>query len=106
MCRDYFLFSLYRLVSYVKEKENVKLEQTTRFLENILSTLDKETELRIFKELQDIVLYGNDLNVIENYISNLSDEDVIKFVETLKEFESLDNYKSTTFLAIYNKINA
>jgi len=106
MNRDYFLFSLYRLVSYVKEKEEVKLEQTTRFLENILSTLDKETELRLFKELQDIVLYGNDLNVIENYISKLSVEDSIKFSETLKEFEELDNYKSKTFLAIYDKLDA
>ena len=105
MNRDYFLFSLYRLVSYVKEKEEVKLEQTTRFLENILSTLDKETELRVFKELQDIVLYGNDLNIIENYISKLSVEDSIKFSETLKEFEELDNYKSKTFLAIYDKLD-
>ena len=106
MCRDYFLFSLYRLVSYVKEKENVKLEQTTRFLENILSTLDKETEMRVFKELQDIALYGNKLDTIETYISKLSDEDSSKFTETLKEFEELDSFKSTTFLAIYNKLNA
>ena len=106
MNRDYFLFSLYRLVSYVKEKEGLKLEQTTRFLENILTTLDKETEMRIFRELQDIAYYGNNLNTIEKYISNLSDEDAIKFTETLKEFESLDNCKSTTFLAIYNKLNA
>jgi len=105
MNRDYFLFSLYRLVSYVKEKEEVKLEQTTRFLENILLTLDKETELRVFKELQDIVLYGNDLNIIENYISKLSVEDSIKFSEALKEFEELDNYKSKTFLAIYDKLD-
>jgi len=104
MNRDYFLFSLYRLVSYVKEKEGLKLEQTTRFLENILTTLDKETEMRIFRELQDIAYYGNNLNTIEKYISNLSDEDAIKFTETLKEFESLDNCKSTTFLAIYNNI--
>lgn len=106
MNRDYFLFSLYRLVSYVKEAENIKLEQTTRFLENILSTLDKETELRVFKELQDVVLYGNNLNIIENYILKLSDEDAIKFVETLRNFEELDNFKSTTFLAIYNKLDA
>lgn len=106
MNRDYFLFSLYRLVSYVKEAENIKLEQTTRFLENILSTLDKETELRVFKELQDVVLYGNDLNIIEKYISKLSDEDAVKFIETLKNFEQLDNFKSTTFLAIYNKLGA
>lgn len=106
MNRDYFLFSLYRLVSYVKEAENIKLEQTTRFLENILSTLDKETELRVFKELQDVVLYGNDLNVIEDYISKLSAEDSVKFVETLKNFEELDNCKSRTFLAIYNKLDA
>ena len=106
MNRDYFLFSLYRLVSYVKEAENIKLEQTTKFLENILSTLDKETELRVFKELQDVVLYGNDLNIIENYISKLSDEDAVKFVETLRSFEELDNFKSTTFLAIYNKLDA
>ena len=106
MNRDYFLFSLYRLVSYVKEAENIKLEQTTKFLENILSTLDKETELRVFKELQDVVLYGNDLNIIENYISKLSDEDAVKFVETLRNFEELDNFKSTTFLAIYNKLDA
>lgn len=106
MNRDYFLFSLYRLVSYVKEKEGLKLEQTTRFLENILTTLDKETKMRIFRELQDIAYYGNNLNTIEKYISNLSDEDAIKFTETLKEFESLDNCKSTTFLAIYNKLNA
>lgn len=106
MNRDYFLFSLYRLISYVKEEENIKLEQTTRFLENILSTLDKETELRVFKELQDVVLYGNDLNIIENYISKLSDEDAVKFIETLKDFEQLDNFKSTTFLAIYNRLNA
>ena len=106
MNRDYFLFSLYRLVSYVKEVENLKLEQTTRFLENILSTLDKETELRIFKELQDVVLYGNDLNVIEDYISKLSAEDSVKFTETLRNFEELDNCKSTTFLAVYNKLDA
>jgi len=79
MNRDYFLFSLYRLISYVKEEENIKLEQTTRFLENILSTLDKETELRVFKELQDVVLYGNNLDIIENYISKLTIEDSIKF---------------------------
>ena len=90
----------------MKEKEGLKLEQTTRFLENILTTLDKETEMRIFRELQDIAYYGNNLNTIEKYISNLSDEDAIKFTETLKEFESLDNCKSTTFLAIYNKLNA
>ena len=77
MNRDYFLFSLYRLISYVKEEENIKLEQTTRFLENILSTLDKETELRVFKELQDVVLYGNNLDIIENYISKLTIEDSI-----------------------------
>ena len=106
MNRDYFLFSLYRLISYVKEKENIKLEQTTRFLENILSTLDKETEMRVFKELQDIALYGNKLDTIETYISKLSDEDSSKFTETLKEFEELDSFKSTTFLAIYNKLNA
>ena len=106
MNRDYFLFSLYRLISYVKEKENIKLEQTTRFLENILSTLDKETEMRVFKELQDIAFYGNNLDTIESYILKLSDEDAIKFVETLKNFEELDNCKSTTFLAIYNKLNA
>ena len=105
MNRDYFLFSLYRLVSYIKEVENIKLEQTTIFLENILSTLDKETESRVFKELQDAVLYGNDLNIIENYISKLSNEDAIKFVEILKNFEKLDNFKSTTFLAIYNKLD-
>ena len=79
MNRHYFLFSLYRLISYVKEEENIKLEQTTRFLENILSTLDKETELRVFKELQDVVLYGNNLDIIENYISKLTIEDSIKF---------------------------
>ena len=106
MNRDYFLFSLYRLISYVKEKENIKLEQTTRFLENILSILDKETEMRVFKELQDIALYGNKLDTIETYISKLSDEDSIKFIETLKEFEELDNFKSTTFLAIFSKFNA
>ena len=106
MNRDYFLFSLYRLISYVKEEENIKLEQTTRFLENILSTLDKETEMRVFKELQDIALYGNKLDTIETYISKLSDEDSSKFTETLKEFEKLDNFKSTTFLAIYNKLNS
>lgn len=105
MNRDYFLFSLYRLVSYVKEAENIKLEQTTIFLENILSTLDKETESRVFKELQYAVLYGNDLNIIENYISKLSNEDAIKFVEILKNFEKLDNFKSITFLAIYNKLD-
>ena len=106
MNRHYFLFSLYRLISYVKEEENIKLEQTTRFLENILSTLDKETELRVFKELQDVVLYGNNLDIIENYISKLTIEDSIKFTETLKMLEELDNFKSTTFLAIYNKLNA
>ena len=94
MNRDYFLFSLYRLISYVKEEENIKLEQTTRFLENILSTLDKETELRVFKELQDVVLYGNNLDIIENYISKLTIEDSIKFTETLKMLEELDNFKS------------
>lgn len=105
MNRDYFLFALYRLISYVKEKEDIKLEETTRCLENILSTLDKETELRVFEELQDAILYGNDLNIIENYISKLSNEDAIKFVEILKNFEKLDNFKSTTFLAIYNKLD-
>ena len=94
------------MISYVKEKENIKLEQTTRFLENILSTLDKETEMRVFKELQDIALYGNKLDTIETYISKLSDEDSSKFTETLKEFEELDSFKSTTFLAVYNKLNA
>ena len=106
MNRDYFLFSLYRLVSYVEEAEKIELKQTRRFLENILLILDEETKLRVRKELENGVLYGNDLNIIENYISKLSDEDIIKFVETLKKFEELDNFTSTTFLSIYNKFSA
>lgn len=62
--------------------------------------------MRVFKELQDIALYGNKLDTIETYISKLSDEDSIKFIETLKEFEELDNFKSTTFLVIFSKFNA